>query len=244
MTFRRFLLGSTFTGALVALFSLGSGSACTSTEIVDVTIEGDAEAAAPTLPDAATDSPVDAADAADANDGKCHPISASGFTTAPYAPPTGAYQGLCTDAQIASFIDCANGNMAACADAQGDGGSCLACIESRSTDPKWGPLVITGASSELNEAGCVALANNDTTTTGCGQANANYTGCLHYTCRDACPDTLYFACAVETVKTSCKAFTSASTAACSTSGSDCYALPSDGANDLTKRLIKRFCGSM
>ena len=172
--------------------------------------------------------------------------SSTGFTKEPYQPPTGGYQGLCTSLQIKAYIDCSNGMTTACDDLQTDGGtSCISCIQTKKTDAKWGPIVgNAGAlSSELNEAGCAALENSDTTATGCGQALANYTGCLHYTCRDQCPGADYYDCAIETKTTSCKAFASAPKSGCTSPVGSCFAVQGDGKDDLAIRIIKRFCGS-
>ena len=228
--------------------ALGSVNACTTTEVVDVPFDGGGTDAPVTVADAAGDGTiVDANADVVADDGACHPASAAGFTGEPYKPPSGGYQGVCTDLQIKSLLDCAGGNMTACADLQTDAGaSCMACAVTPKGAALWGPLVQSpgSAGTELNEAGCAALDNNDTTTTGCGQALANYTGCLHYTCRDQCPGADYYACAVETKSTSCKVFAAAPKTKCTSAGTECFGQAGDTSNDLATRLIKRFCGTL
>lgn len=238
----RFLGSAALTGAVVALVSF---SACNTTEVVTVPYDGGGSDAPAIEPDASEDAPV--ADAkADVDDGKCHPGPVTGFTDEPYQPPTGGFQGLCTDLQIKAYIDCANGNTTACSDLMADGGaSCTACIQTSKSATKWGPLVVGAGilGTELNEAGCGALENNDTGKTGCGQALANYAGCVHYTCRTQCPDALYYDCAVESQKGICKSFAAAPKSTCTSSVSSCFALSGDGKDDLAIRIIKRFCGS-
>ncbi|MEA2749698.1 MAG: hypothetical protein QOI41_3841 [Myxococcales bacterium] len=239
---------------LLSLFVLGSApvslavvSACSTTTIVDVPFDGGADSATAdpdtgTLPEAAIVANVDAADAP-VPDGKCHPTSAAGMPKATYVPPTGANQGLCTDVEIQQYVDCRNGKTSACAALTDGGTSCKSCIESDATAAAWGPIILGGGSLRLNEAGCGALANSDTTTMGCGQGLADYTACLQYTCGQQCIGSEYFACATEARSTECKPIVDGLKAKCTADVSACFAQMSDTTDSLSLRIIKRFCGS-
>ena len=243
------LLSFSFLGCLgCAPLGLGVVSACSTTTIVDVPYDGGNDSASPTalddasaLPEAATDATTTETDAA-VPDGKCHPISSAGMPKATYAPPTGANQGLCTDLQIQAYVDCKSGKASACAELADGGTSCKSCIETDRNAAAWGPIVTSGGSFELNEAGCGALASSDTTTTGCGQGLADYTECLQYTCRAQCIGSEYFDCATEARSTECKSIVTGLKSTCTADVSACFAQLA-GDKDLSLRLIKRFCGS-
>ena len=239
---------------LLSLILLGSApvglavvSACSTTTIVDVPYDGGADSATPADPDGSvlSEAATDAATDADATvpDGKCHPVSSAGMPKATYAPPTGANQGLCSDLQIQAYVDCKGGKASACAELADGGTSCTSCIESDRSAAAWGPIVLGGGSFELNEAGCGALANADTTTTGCGQGLADYTECLQYTCRTQCIGSEYFDCATEARATECKSIVTGLKSTCTADVGACFARKSDTADSLSLRLIKRFCGS-
>ena len=223
-------------------------TACNTTTFVDVPFDGGPDSATPAnldgsvLPEAASDAAT-GADAAPPDDGKCHPISSAGMPKATYAPPTGDHQGVCTDLQIQAYVDCKSGKPSACATLADAGASCTSCIESDRSAAAWGPIVIGGGSFELNEAGCGALANADTTTTGCGQGLADYTECLQYTCRTQCIGSEYFDCATEARTTECKPIVTALKSKCTADVGACFAQKSDTTDSLSIRIIKRFCGS-
>lgn len=240
--------------SLLVLLVLGAApltlavvTACSTTTIVDVPFDGGADTAAAldpdasSLPEAATDATIGAE--ADAPDGKCHPISAAGMPPGTYEPPTGGYQGVCTDLQIQAYVDCKGGKTSACATLADAGTSCSACIETNRSASAWGPIVVGAGSIELNEAGCGALANADTTKSGCGQGLADYTECLQYTCRQQCAGSQYFDCATEARSTECKSIVTSLKAKCSADVGACFAQKSDTADSLSLRIIKRFCGS-
>ncbi len=222
-------------------------SACNTTTFVDVPFDGGADSASadldgsavPDAEDAASDTGVDTA----APDTKCHPISSAGIPKTTYAPPTGGYQAACTDEQIQAYVDCNSGKTSACAGVADGGASCKSCIETDRNAAAWGPIVTSGGSFELNEAGCGALYNADTTTSGCGQGLADYTACLQYTCRSQCFGSEYFDCATEARTTECKSFVTSLKATCTADVSACFAQKADTTSSLSLRLIKRFCGS-
>jgi hypothetical protein len=225
--------------------------ACNTTTFVDVPFDGGPDSASLAAADSAPAADAAVADAASVDgatdapidDGKCHPTSSAGLPKGVYAPPTGKNQGLCTDAQIQAYVDCRNGKTSACADLTDGGTACMSCIETDRNAPAWGPIVTSGGSIQLNEAGCGALANDDTTTTGCGQGLADYTECLAYTCRTQCTGSDYFECATEARSTECKSVVTSLKATCTADVSACFAQSTDTADSLSRRLIKRFCGS-
>lgn len=229
-------------------FVLVSVGACTTTAI-----EAPDDAAAPDAPPAPVrdagapiDEPeLDAGKKADADDGKCHPRSAAGYTGVPYLPANPNSNGACTDGQIGAYAECLYGNKASCQDIDGDGFVCRDCIEPLGVDT-WGPFApLPGTdASRLNSAGCAALVNGDTTANGCGKAFMDYEGCLDFTCLDECPAS-YSACIAEATPGVCATFTAAIKAACPKDAHECYIRASDkGPQDVVKRVIRRFCGSL
>jgi hypothetical protein len=246
MTFRRSISFAALTAAPIAIAAITATAACNTTTYVDVPYDGGSDAATAPEPPAAPDA-TDATSAADTSAPPatgCHPISSAAFTKAPYAPPTAGYQALCSDAQIKAYIGCANGKSADCALLTADGGSsCKTCIESKQSDPTWGPVVFEGKTLRVNEAGCGALYQGDTGTTGCGQGLADYTGCLAFTCRDQCLGSDYFACATEARGTECKSIVNGLKSKCTADVSACFAQKNDTADSLMARIITRFCGA-
>lgn len=226
-------------------FALAVVTACQTTESVDVP----AQVATGTTPAAdggaaPEASFLDAARPTDAtrNDGKCHPVSSADLQKASYAPPTGGSQNLCSDELINAYVECQKGDDAACAKLDGDAGaSCLSCIETKRNAPAWGPILV--GPFGVNEAGCGALNNADTGTTGCGQGLADYTACLQYTCRSQCPGADYFDCATEARNTVCKSYVNALKSTCTEDVSACFAQNTDTVDTLVTRIIRRFCGS-
>lgn len=243
-------LGASLLPLLVAgAAALVLASACSTTTVVDVPYDGGADSAAPAVtddgsaPEAAADASSDTGADVVVPDGKCHPGSTAGLPKGTYAPPTGKDQGLCTDLQIQAYVDCKGGKTSACATLADAGTSCMSCIETDRNAAAWGPIVTSGGSFELNEAGCGALANADATTSGCGQGLADYTECLQYTCRQQCIGTEYFDCATEARGTQCKSIVTGLKSSCTADVSACFAQKSDTTDSLSLRLIKRFCGS-
>lgn len=226
--------------------AMAAFSACTTTTTTFVdgpvdsgaleTTEEAADAAEAPPPDAATEKP---------DDGKCHPTSSAGLAKAAYAPPRGGYLGTCTGAMITSYVACSVSKTAsACNDLETDGGlACIRCIESEESDPAWGPLVTREGELTVNEAGCGALNNADTGTSGCGQGLASYTECLAYTCGGQCTGAEYTSCANEARVTECKSTVDTLKSSCTADVGECFASPGDTAATLLTRVINRFCGA-
>ena len=130
----------------------------------------------------------DAGDAADASRGVCSPQPFSGAPT--WVPPTPLYQGVCTDAQLDSFVAaCVGDTDDACASFRAANATCAVCTSSFETDTAWGPVVVDTAESysRLNRAGCVANLIGDTSSTGCGAAEGRVTDCARRACFGCLP---------------------------------------------------------
>jgi hypothetical protein len=63
--------------------------------------------------------------------------------------------------------------------------ACSTCLQSKSTDPNWGPLVVFTGVININVSGCLALVEGATST--CAQAVQNYVLCIHTACDGVCP---------------------------------------------------------
>jgi hypothetical protein len=215
---------------------------CTNKTIIEV---ADAAPNAPAPePDAGEPLP-DGGDGGDANapsDGLCHAAPAKGYADQPYAPPASAYAGVCTDRQIAAYIECASGTQASCAEVTSD---CKYCIEPK--DPAagnyWGPYApLSSIEYGPNVAGCGAVINGDTTTTGCGSKLTDYLQCVHLACdhceadHDACLDDAY--------RGDCEKPLADAKYACPKDVRDCYPRSTDHPGDRIARIIKRFCGTL
>ena len=179
--------------------------------------------------------------------------------TPTWKPPTSFHQGKCTDAQIATFVDCLNGkpDAATCKTFFNDAAnkSCLQCADTPSTAATYGPLVLGTVTIEVNVAGCIALATGDVTATGCGAKVLALSQCELAACEPNCPvsssDTgaefmALLACQMKSDAAECKKF--ADDAACATSvegdGGVAAACAPNGATfaDNAIPMIKLFCG--
>ncbi|MEO6419561.1 MAG: hypothetical protein ABIP39_09160 [Polyangiaceae bacterium] len=79
------------------------------------------------------------------------------------------------DATCAAFL----GNAANAA--------CLTCAVSRSTASAYGPIIQDSADFTVNEAGCLALAEGDVTSGGCGAKVSAANDCVARACEPSCP---------------------------------------------------------
>jgi len=157
---------------------------------------------------------------------------------------------VCTDRQLAAWVECGQGDNASCQEFNADRGLCSQCIgPADALSGRWGPLVVRPGTYEtaVNAPGCGALINHDTSTTGCGKKLADYTGCVHYAC-DHCNTgdnafDAYNACALEADHGGCKPELDAVKSGCTKDIHDCYVRPTDQGADRMIRVIKLFCGT-
>ncbi len=194
--------------------------------------------------------------------GSCAPGDVSSFTGGDYHPPLGAHQGKCDDDMLEAYIDCReNSNPVSC---NAVTSSCLSCLESKPSDPNWGPVILdANGNGTPNLPGCLALAFGEgQSTTGCGAALQESYNCQNLACAANCASsddasTPSDLADLETCESAafvggCKTFANAATTACSqdAGGADalCYrATYEDGgaSEDVWSyiaRLDDYFCG--
>ena len=203
----------------------------------------------------------------DALAGSCVPGDVSSFTGGDYQPPAGAHQGKCDDDLLEAYIDCRqNANPVACnLFASGDGATCLSCLESKPSDPNWGPVVLdaSGANGTPNLPGCLALVFGEgQSTTGCGASLQQSLNCQTLACGANCASSSdastssdladLTTCENAAVLGGCKSFADSATTACAqdAGGADsiCYraTYQDGGASEDVWSYIARldgyFCG--
>jgi len=152
----------------------------------------------------------------------CTPADVTTFAPQPYVHAKDAHQGACTDAQIHAFYDdclAPTATQQTCAPFSGSSAStenkaCAACIVSRDSDPKLGPLVEHKGTISVNVAGCMEIAD-PANGLACAKAYQAADACERAACSANCPVTdeasfqLYLACVSDAAKTGCASFTSA-----------------------------------
>jgi hypothetical protein len=117
----------------------------------------------------------------------CAPASAEGWT-ATWVPPTGASQGACAAQDLSNLYAACFGASATddtCNSYQSNNPTCAACVLSASTDSSWGPVVVFGDTTTINQPGCLALVDPAEGT--CAQAAQAQTECEHALCDPSCP---------------------------------------------------------
>ena len=194
--------------------------------------------------------------ASDAPTGVCGPVDVTSFEPTPLVPPNPPHQDKCTSQQTSDYAQCQAGKVTSLCQQFADGQSgqaCRQCIETQSTDQRWGVIVFEGTTGTINVEGCVddALAQaskekeNDGGTGSCGDLlHASY-GCQDAACA-ACGAGDLQACVDEAVSGGCKSYdqaVQASTGPCSELSSDaapaalsaCF--PDDSISDPTQRSV-------
>lgn len=195
----------------------------------------------PTTGDASTDGgkkpDVSAGDAlADADiDASCGPLDVTSFQPTTMMPPNAPHAGKCTTQQVSDYAQCQGAKQTALcqqfADGQ-SGQSCRMCVETQTTDPKWGVIVFEGAGNGVfNTEGCVDDALADTTLEKSNGGAGSCGDLLHasYGCQDAacgsCAGGDFSTCTTSALASGCKAY---GTAVESTTG-PCAAILGDAA---------------
>jgi hypothetical protein len=168
--------------------------------------------------------------------GVCGPVDVTGFQPTPLVPPNPPHQDKCTSQETSDYAQCQGAKVTSLckqfADGQ-PGQTCRQCIETQSTDQRWGVIVFQGTTSgTVNIEGCVDDALGQTTkekeedggTGSCGDLlHASY-GCQDQACM-ACSGDAAETCLDEAVSGGCKSYDQAVE---STTGV-CGALESDAA---------------
>ena len=124
----------------------------------------------------------------------CAPGDASAFAPT-FHPPRAKQSGACTSDLIAQFVKCIDDSATSstpqsCAPfdkATGQAATCLACLQSKASDPQWGPLVDLPNETLLNVPGCLSLVEGDTTGAGCGGSLQADEECTRAACVGSCP---------------------------------------------------------
>lgn len=214
----------------------------------------DASSADASLVDASTvhDATADAAPEAT----PCGPPDIASFVPPPYAPPTGAYQGLCTLQQVDAYFTACLAVMhtqASCAAISGPSASsadraCAACILSKGTDA-YGPLISHAGVMSINVAGCMALLDPNGGAS-CARAYQIESACEDFMCTyvpcpvEWCNFGCYPACVQSVQRGACAPFASA--AACADVEADAGAVLCLGAmtfEEYYARIVPLFCGT-
>lgn len=162
---------------------------------------------APVYTDGAADAATDAA--------ACGPVDVSSYQPAPLTPPNPAHQNKCTGQQVSDYAQCQGAkNTSLCqqfADGQ-PGQTCRQCIETQSTDPRWGVLVFDGSKGTYNTEGCVddalsQLAEEKASggTGSCGDLLFASYGCQGAAC-GACKASAFDTCVSSAVDGVCKSY--------------------------------------
>lgn len=192
------------------------------------------------------------------NDGPgiCGPVDVTGYVPTPLVPPNPPHQNKCTTQQASDYAQCQGAKVTSLckqfADGQ-PGQTCRQCIETQTTDPRWGVIVFKGTTSGVvNVEGCVddALAQvskekENGGTGSCGDLlHASY-GCQTDACA-ACSSDEVQACVDEAASGGCKSYDQAvqsSTGPCNAlfadaappAASACF--PDDSISDPTQRDV-------
>lgn len=166
----------------------------------------------------------------------CGPVDVTGFQPTALVQPNPPQQNKCTSQQTSDYAQCQAAKVTSLckqfADGQ-TGQACRQCIETQSTDQRWGVIVFQGTmSGTINVEGCVDDALNQVSkekesggTGSCGDLlHASY-GCLDEACAACANDDDDVSCVNDAVASGCKSYDQAVE---STTG-PCGALLSDAA---------------
>jgi hypothetical protein len=181
------------------------------------------------------------------------------------APPRPPHAGPCNTQQAGDYATCFFGvsTPSVCQEFDaGAGATCRACIESLSTDPRWGVVVRTGSSATVNLEGCLDDALGEVGLEkaldgggSCGDLLSALYGCEAAACT-SCQGSAHDACLVEAVSV-CSLYDApveSTSGPCGPLGADAAALaqsclPNTKINDATDqevdwldRMITFMCG--
>ncbi len=202
-------------------------------------------------------------------DAACGPVSVSSFQPTTMMPPNPPHAGACTTQQTSDYAECQGAKQTTLCQQFADGQSgqtCRMCIETQTTDPKWGVIVFAGSGDGVfNIEGCVddalsetALEKSNSGAGSCGDLlHASY-GCQEAAC-SACTGDDANTCSNEARTGGCAAYDTAvesPTGPCAAllgdaapaNVSDCYpdstiTDPTQQEVDWITRMVGYMCGS-
>jgi hypothetical protein len=155
--------------------------------------------------------------AVDAGSPPCAPVAVTGYAPSALTPPRSPST-ACAGQGLADFYDaCITGGMsnAECSVVRASDAPCAQCLISSATDATWGAVVLVGAATKLNVAGCVALVQHDAGATSCAARVGAALGCESLACDAVCPLDVdggaisYDACVQAAVAGECRAYLAA-----------------------------------
>ncbi len=181
-----------------------SAAACSSASPLLVDAGSDAKYDAPALQDGSVDVVV-----------ACGPVDVSGYQPASLVPPNAPHANKCTAQQVSDYAQCQGAKISSyCtefADGQ-PGQTCRACIETQSTDMRWGVIVFTNGNGSFNVEGCVddalAQVQQEKANGGagsCGDALFASYGCQQAAC-SACQSAAFDTCVASAAQGGCKSY--------------------------------------
>ncbi len=124
-------------------------------------------------------------------DASCGPVDVSGFQPTTMMPPNAPHANKCSTQQVSDYAQCQGAKQTSLCQQFADGQpgqTCRMCIETQTTDAKWGVIVFEGSGNGVfNIEGCVDDALAETTLE---KANGGAGSCgdlLHasFDCQDA-----------------------------------------------------------
>jgi hypothetical protein len=206
-------------------------------------------------------------DGATVDAGTCGPVDVSGYQPAPLTPPNPPHAGKCTSQEVSDYAQCQAASVTSLCQQFADGQpgqTCRQCIETQSTDPRWGVLVFSGSSGHgrPNIEGCVDDALDQVAdekagggTGSCGDLLFASYGCQDAAC-GACTGIDFDTCVTSAIGGVCKAYdvpVESTTGPCAAllddaappAIGDCY--PDPSITDVTQQEVdwlKRIAGYM
>jgi hypothetical protein len=185
----------------------------------------------------------------------CQPGDVGTYRPGPYVPASGSGQGACMPTAgagdpIAGFYNACLGPSAStdqCNTFRSANPTCVSCILTPESAPKYGPLVEHGGFVTANVAGCIELA--DPGALACAKAVEALAGCELSACEANCPVhdsdslTAYETCASNAETGGCDTYATA--AACALAEPDAVAKAAECLGDFQTfydSVVPWFCG--
>lgn len=144
-------------------------------------------------------------------DASCGPVDVSSFQPTTMKPPNAPHANKCTTQQVSDYAQCQGAKQTSLCQQFADGQSgqtCRMCIETQTTDAKWGVIVFEGSGNGVfNIEGCVddALAEVSLEPKSCGQLLYASYGCQQAACGLCAGDALD-TCVTNTLTGGCSSY--------------------------------------